>query len=84
MTDENAKNQVDAFLKELHTRYGVSEGDVSGLLRQLARLQKRTAFAQRMGEWTAKTIIVVLVGSFFSGVAWAFVHFIEIVKAGTH
>jgi hypothetical protein len=35
-----------------------------------------------MGEWTAKTIITVLVGAFFTGIGWAFIHFIETVKHG--
>ena len=78
--NDEAEEQVDAFLQILHSRYGISESDVSGLLLQLVRLQKRTEFARRMGEWFARSIITVLVTAFFSGLAWAIVHFIGEVK----
>ena len=79
---EDAQEQVNAFLEILHSRYGISERDVAGLLRQLARLQQRTAFAQRMGEFTAKSIIGVLVVAFFSGLGWTVIHFIGSIKHG--
>ena len=36
-------------------------------------------FAEAMGEWTAKTIIVVLVTAFFSGVGFAIIHFVDAI-----
>lgn len=76
MSDE-AENQVNAFLEVMRNRYGLSDSALTGIVAQLIALQRRTEFARRMGEWTAKSIIVVLVGAFFSGFAWAFVHFIK-------
>ena len=77
MNDDPAERQVDAFLKILHTRYGLDDSDVHDLVHTFLRLRKRARFAEALGEWTAKTIIVVLVTAFFSGVGFAVVHFID-------
>ena len=78
--DDSAEEQVEAFLEIAKSRYGLSDNDISRLIGELVRLQKRSAFARRMGEYTAKAIITLFVASFFSGVAWAFMHFVNEVK----
>ena len=78
--DETAAQQVEAFLNVATTRYGLSDDDISGLVGELVRLQRRAAFARRLGEYFAKAVITVLVAAFFSGVAWAVVHFVHGVR----
>lgn len=81
MNDELAKAQVRAFLDTMQEEFGLSDDDMRGVVRQLVVLQRRTEFARRMGEWTAKSVITLLVAAFFSGVAWAFIHFIQDVRS---
>jgi len=50
------------------------------LLQQLVRLQKRSKFAERMGEWFAKSVITIFVGAFFSGLYWVIIQFIKELK----
>jgi hypothetical protein len=84
MNDENrAEEQVDAFLRLLCDRYGLTEATVHDLIQQLLRLQRRTERMERYGEWTAKTIITVLVGAFAAGVSWAIMHFVTSIADGT-
>ena len=78
--DETAAQQVEAFLNVAKTRYGLSDDDISGLVGELVRLQRRAALARRLGEYFAKAVITVLVAAFFSGVAWAVVHFVHGVR----
>lgn len=83
MTDEirkHAEIQVETFLSILRERYGLSDEDISRLAYDLVSLHKRAEFARSMGEWTARVIITILVTAFFSGMAWAIVHFIDIHK----
>ena len=72
-----AEKQVDAFIKILQDRYHLTDSDMHDLVHTFLRLRKRARFAEAMGEWTAKTIIVVLVTAFFSGVGFAIVHFVD-------
>lgn len=77
MDKEIAQLQVEAFIKVLYDQYGLSERDIHQFIDTVVRIQERTAFARRMGEWTAKSIIGVLVVAFFSGVGWTVIHFIQ-------
>jgi len=78
--NEQAKAQVEAFIDVAKVRYGLSDDDIAGLVSELVRLQARAAFARRLGEYFAKAVITVLVAAFFSGVAWAVVHFVHGVR----
>ena len=79
MSDEIASAQVDAFIRILQERYHLNDDDMHDLVHTLLRLRKRARFAEAMGEWTAKTIIVVLVTAFFSGVGFAIIHFVDAI-----
>ena len=81
--DDEAKQQVEAFIEILETRYGLNPDDISGVLDQLLQLQKRAEFARKMGEFTAKAIITVLVAAFFSGLAWSVNQFIHWTASGS-
>ena len=80
MTDELASAQVEAFLTILRDRYHLSDSDLHDLVHTLLRLRRRAKYAEQLGEWTAKTVITILITAFFSGIAWAIVHFISEVK----
>jgi hypothetical protein len=77
---EIAREQVEAFMEILRSQYGLSDSDLHEFVLLFLRLRKRTKFAEALGEWTAKTVITVLVTAFFSGITWAFVHFIELLS----
>ena len=78
--DEQAKAQVEAFIDVAQSRYGLSDDDIAGLVSELVRLQERAAFARRMGEYTAKAVVTFLVAAFFSGMGWAFIHFVRDIR----
>ena len=78
--NEQAKAQVEAFIDVAKVRYGLSDDDIAGLVSELVRFQSRAAFARRMGEYTAKAVVTVLVAAFFSGMGWAFIHFVRDVR----
>ena len=75
--DELAAKQVNAFIEVAKVRYGLSDDDISGLVGELVRLQKRSAFARRMGEYTAKSVITIFIAAFFSGLGWALLEFVR-------
>jgi hypothetical protein len=75
---QEAEKQVEAFISVAKTRYGLSDDDITELIGELVRLRERAEFAKRMGEYTAKTIIAVLVGAFFYGLGWALYHFVKV------
>ena len=77
MTDENAHAQVEAFLDILQTKYGMSEQELDGVIRQLVALSKRADKFKAYGDYFARATITVLVTSFFVGVGWAVVHFLQ-------
>ena len=78
--NEQAKAQVEAFIDVAKVRYGLSDDDIAGLVSELVRLQARAAFARRVGEYTAKAVITVMVAAFFSVMGLAFIHFINSAK----
>jgi hypothetical protein len=75
--NEIAEEQVAAFMALLQERYGLSDEDLRFLISELLRLHRRTQFAERMGEWTAQSIIVVMVAAFFSWVGWSIMTLIK-------
>ena len=77
---ECAEQQVDAFISVLKRRYGLDDSDIHELVNTFVRLRKRSEFAEKMGEWTAKTVISLLLAAFFSGVGWAVFHFVDHVS----
>ena len=81
MADENAHAQVEAFLDILQSKYGMSEQELDGVIRQLVALSKRANKFKAYGDYFARATITVLVTSFFVGVGWAVVHFVKDIVA---
>ena len=77
MTNENAHAQVEAFIDILSSRYGMSEQDLDGVVRQLVALNERATRYRSYGEYVAKATISVLVAAFFVGIGWGIVHFVQ-------
>ena len=83
MGENDAHAQVEAFINILSTRYGMSEQDMDGVIRQLVALNKRANRYKSYGEYSAKASITIVVASFFGAIGWGLVHFIQdIARAG--
>lgn len=83
--DEDAKKQVEAFLRVVHDRYGISESDVFRFIEYNKKLIEGGGSGFSVGVVAGKAAVVFLVGAFFSGVGWAVLHFIHAVanRGGT-
>lgn len=81
MTDDNANEQVDAFLSTLYIRFGVHESDLKRWISVLPAIIDSHERSARYGELVAKALIsavaVCLVGAMFGAVGWAVMHFIR-------
>jgi len=75
--DDNAKEQVEAFLRVLHERYGLNDDDVRDFIAILVRLRGRFRTFGRLGEFTAQAVIYCVVAAIFAGAGWSFIHFIQ-------
>ena len=75
--DQQAHAQVEAFLRILITRYGVSEDDLALYLNDLRELRESRERYRKYGEYVAQAFIVGAVTAFLSGFAWAVVHILR-------
>jgi len=53
----DARRQVDAFLLELETRYGIEKKQFRKLVEDLAWLREYRASLSRWGSWSIRSVI---------------------------
>jgi len=85
--DDEAKQQVEAFILILRDRYGMSEQDMDGVIRQLVALNRKYKKIGSYADFAAHATIVIIIGGFLTAVGWGIVRFIQdiassVIKGG--
>jgi len=81
-SDEETRAQVTCFLHELERRTSLTPEQMSEVLQEILWLHRRRKRYERWGDWFARSVISMLVGSFFVGLGWAIVHLIKEIARG--
>lgn len=78
--DKLARYQVNAFMEEMLLRFNLDEDEVHQIIDEMRWLHKRRKKYEYYGDWIAKSIITILVTSFFAALGWGFIHFIQFIN----